>query len=186
MKNIITNEEKQFIVVKVDASGEPEGVLTRRTSRYGSNIAVSPFTLNNLSIAITADNTCDLQRVLDGFLMDRKTYKYNDFRIVQMETKTNISFGEEVPVNRENERIVNNSRKLIDKAKEWAIQWKKDNPDKEAEVWEGTPYNSSLVVNPSAIEYYKNKLAELNWKEDEDYSYSSQIKSYENFVRAIR
>lgn len=186
MKNIITNEEKQFIVVKVDANGEPEGVLTRRTSRYGSNIAVSPFTLNNLSIAITADNTCDLQQALDGFLMDRKTYKYNDFRIVQMETKTNISFGEEVPVNKEKERIFNNNRKLISMAKEWAIQWKKDNPDKEAEVWEGTPYNSSLVVNPLAIEYYKNKLAELNWKEDEDYSYSSQIESYEKFVKAIR
>lgn len=185
MKNIITNEEKQFIVVKVDTNGEPEGVLTRRTSRYGSNMAVSPFTLNNLSIAITAANTCDLQRALDGFLMDRKTYKYNDFRIVEMETKTNISFGEEVPINKEKERIFNNSRNLISMAKEWGIQWKKDNPDKDGKVWEGTPYNSPLVVNPSAVEYYNNKLAELNWKEDEDYSYSSQIESYENFVRAI-
>ena len=185
MKNIITNEEKQFIVVKVDANGEPEGVLTRRTSRYGSNIAVSPFTLNNLSIAITAANTCDLQRALDGFLMDRKTYKYNDFRIVQMETKTNISFGEEVPVNEEKERIVNNSRKLIDKAKEWGIQWKKDNPDKDGKIWEGTPYNSPLVVNPLAVAYYKNKLAELNWKEHEDYSFTAETKAYENFVKAI-
>lgn len=34
MKSIITNEVKQFIIVKVDAQGEPEGVLTRRTSNY--------------------------------------------------------------------------------------------------------------------------------------------------------
>lgn len=185
MKSIITNEVKQFIVVKVDANGEPEGVLTRRTSRYGSNIAVSPFNLKNLSIAITAANTCDLQRVLDGFLMSRRTYKYNDFRIVEMETKTTITFGEEVPVNKEKERIVNNSRKLIAKAKEWGIQWKKDNPDKDGKVWQGTPYNSPLIVNPLAIEYYKSKLAELNWKEHEDYSFLSEAEAYENFTRVI-
>ena len=185
MKNIITNEVKQFIIVKVDAQGEPEGVLTRRTSKYGSNTAVSPFTLNNLSIAITTANAADLQRVLDGFLMDRKTYKYDDFRIVEMETKTNITFGKEVLVSKEKERIVNNSRKLIAKAKEWGIQWKKDNPDKDGKVWQGTPYNSPLIVNPLAIEYYKNKLAELNWREHEDYSFLSERDAYENFVRVI-
>ena len=78
MKNIITNEEKQFIIVKVDANGEAEGVLTRRTSTYGASMAVSPFNLKNLSVAVTRANTFDLQLVLDGFLMDRKTYKYDD------------------------------------------------------------------------------------------------------------
>lgn len=186
MKNIITNEAKQFIIVKVDANGEPEGVLTRRTSRYGSNTAVSPFSLDNLAIAITTANTVDLQNVLDRFLMEKKTYKYNDFRIVEMETKTTITFGEEVPVNTEKERIINNNRKLIDMAKEWGKQWKKDNPDKDGWVWEGTPYNSAFVVNPLAIEYYKIKLAELNWKETKDYDYSAQNKAYEQFARTIQ
>ena len=185
MKNIITNEEKQFIVVKVDANGEPEGVLTRRTSRYGSNIAVSSFSLGSLSIAIKSNDANLLQQELDRFLTNKKTYKYSDFKIVEMQTQTTITFNKEVDISKEKEHILNNNRKLISKAKEWGIQWKKDNPDKDGKIWEGTPYNSPLVVNPLAIEYYKNKLAELNWTENEDYSYSSQIESYENFVRAI-
>ena len=185
MKNIITNEEKQFIVVKVDANGEPEGVLTRRTSRYGSNIAISSFSLGSLSIAIKSNNAGLLQQELDRFLTNKKTYKYSDFKIVEMQTQTTITFSKEVDISKEKEHILNNNRKLISKAKEWGIQWKKDNPDKDGKIWEGTPYNSPLVVNPLAIEYYKNKLAELNWRENEDYSYSSQIESYENFVRAI-
>ena len=185
MKNIITNEEKQFIVVKVDTNGEPEGVLTRRTSRYGSNIAVSAFSLASLSIAIKSNKVDLLQQELDKFLTNKKTYKYSDFKIVEMETQTTITFNKEVDISKEKERVLNNNRKLISMAKEWGIQWKKDNPDKDGKVWEGTSYSNPFVVNPSAVEYYNNKLAELNWKEDEDYSYSSQIESYENFVRAI-
>ena len=186
MKNIITNEEKQFIVVKVDTNGEPEGVLTRRTSRYGSNIAVSSFSLGSLSIAIKSNDANLLQQELDRFLMNKKTYKYDDFKIIEMQTQTTITFSKEVGISKEKERILNNNRKLISMAKEWGAQWKKDNPDKDSKVWECIEHNSYLVVNPLAVEYYKNKLAELNWRENEDYSYSSQLESYENFVRAIK
>lgn len=185
MKNIITNEEKQFIVVKVDANGEPEGVLTRRTSRYGSNIAVSAFSLGSLSIAIKSNDADLLQQELDRFLTNKKTYKYNDFKIIEMQTQTTITFSKEVGISKEKEHILNNNRKLISMAKEWGIQWKKDNPDKDGKIWEGTPYNSPLVVNPLAVAYYKNKLAELNWKEHEDYSFTAETKAYENFVKAI-
>ena len=186
MKSITTNEAKQFIIVKVDANGEPEGVLTRRASTYGASMAVSPFNLINLSVAVTRANTADLQLILDGFLMEKKTYKYDDFKIVEMEAKISITFGNEVPVNKERERIINNNRKLVAMAKEWGEQWKKDNPDKEGRVWEGTPFKSNYGINPVAREYFKTKLEELDWKEKKDYDYyMGGCKAYEAFVKKI-
>lgn len=186
MKNIITNEAKQFIVVKVDAKGEPEGVLTRRTSTYGASMAVSPFNLKNLSVAVTRANTADLQLILDEFLMEKKTYTYTDFRIVEMETKTTITFGEEVPVNTEKERLINNNRKLIDMAREWGKQWRKVNPDEDSWVWKGRPYGSELVVNPKAQQCFNTKMNELNWQEGKDYNYYAHNDAYNAFVKSIR
>lgn len=186
MKNIITNEAKQFILVKVDANGEPEGLLTRRSSRYGSSTAVSPFSLESLAIAIKADEPEVLQYELDNFLRGKKTYRYSDFKIIEMETQTTITLNKEIPISNEKENIINNNRKLIILAREWGREWRKANPDEDAETWVGRPYGSELVVNPLAIEYYKARLAELNWKEDEDYNYSAQIEAYSAFVKNIR
>lgn len=186
MKDILTTEAKQFIVVKVDAKGEPEGVLTRRTSRYGSSIAVSPFNLENLAIAIKANSSELLNSELDHLIATRKTYQYDDFKIIEMETQTTITFGKEVAISKEKERIINNNRTLIVMAKEWGKQWRKDNPDKPSNVWEGTPFNSPYVVNPIARKYYTAKLNELNWKENEDYNYSAQCEAYNTFIKAIR
>ena len=186
MKNIITNEAKQFILVKVDANGEPEGVLTRRASRYGSNTAVSPFSLESLATAIKTNEPELLQYELDNFLRSKRTYKYSDFKIIGMQTQTTITFNKEIPISNEKERIINNNRQLILMAREWGKEWRKANPEADAETWVGRPYGSELVVNPSAIEYYKTKLAELNWKEDEDYNYSAQGEAYSAFLKKIR
>ena len=139
--------------------------------RLYSNVDVDPNYQNALYFESAGEQS--------SYFAEHLKYEFNDFQYVE------ATGAIRVPVNKEKERILNNNRKLISMAKEWGIQWKKDNPDKDSNVWEGTPYSRTLVVNPSAVEYYKNKLAELNWKEDEDYSYSSQIESYENFVRAI-
>lgn len=186
MKDILTNEAKQFIIVKVDANGEPEGVLTRRTSTYGASEAISPFDLVNISIAVKSKEISSLQYVLDNFLRGKKTYKYADFKFVEMETKTTIIFGKEVEVSNEKEKLINNNRKLIDMAREWGKEWKKNNPNEDAETWEARPFGSEIIVNPLARKYFDTKMTELNWQEGKDCSYSAKSEAYEAFVKKIK
>lgn len=186
MKDILTQEAKQFIVVKVNAKGEPEGVLTRRTTRYGSSEAISPFDLGNISIAVKSNDISTLQYVLDNFLRGKKTYKYADFKFVEMETKTTIIFGKEVEVSNEKEKFINNNRKLVGMAREWGKEWKKNNPSEDAEIWKDTPYGSEIVVNPSAVEYFDTKMNELNWEEGKDCSYCAKSEAYNAFVKKIK
>ena len=186
MKDILTNETKQFIIVKLNSKGEPEGVLTRRTTKYGSSEAISPFDLGNISIAVKSKEISILQYVLDNFLRGKKTYKYADFKFVEMETKTTIIFGKEIEVDNEKEKLINNNRKLIDMAREWGKEWKKNNPNEDAETWQARPYGSEIVVNSLAIEYFNTKMNELNWQEGKDCSYSAKSEAYNTFVKKIK
>lgn len=186
MKDILTNEAKQFIIVKINSKGEPEGVLTRRTSTYGASEAISPFDLYNISIAVRSKEISTLQYTLDNFIRGKKTYKYADFKFVEMETKTTIIFGKEVDVSNEKEKLINNNRKLLDMAREWGKEWKKNNPNEDAEIWEGRPFGSARIVNPLAQEYFKTKMNELNWEEGKDCSYSAKSEAYEAFVKKIK
>jgi len=188
MKNIITNEAKQFIIVKVDAKGEPEGVLTRRTSRYGSSIAVSPINLANISIAIRCNEINILQYELDNFLSDRKTYSYKDFKIVEIETKTVITFGKEIAPNTDNEELINNDRELIKMAREWGKQWRKENPNEEKDIRVETPYGYGweYKINPLANEYYRKKFEELGWTDSNLFHHSAYEDAYNAFVKSIK
>ena len=185
MKNILTNENKTYVIVKVNDKGEPEGVLTRKQSRYGSSIAVSSFDIYNLSNAIKCNETNILQHELDNFIASKQKYVYKDFKIVEMETKTVITFEKEVIPNNDRERIINNNRELIKMARQWGKQWRKENPDEDSEVWKGRPYGSELVVNPKAQEYFNTNMNELNWEEDKDYNYYAHNDAYNAFVKSI-
>ena len=190
MKDILTNEAKKLVVVKVNDKGEYVGILTRRVSKYGKAIAVSPFTLDNISDAITADNQSWLQDELDRFVISKQTYTYADFKIVEMESKTTVTFGKEIEVSDEKNRILNNTRELISLAKVWAKDWRKANPDVDGWIWEGTPYESVLKVNPLATAYFQNELTKLKtnrkWEIYKDYSGDAERKAWDAFVKAAR
>lgn len=190
MKDILTNEVKRFVVVKVNSKGEYVGVLTRRTTKYGNAVAISPFTLENLSYAIKDDDASVLQVELDSFVLSKKTYTYDDFRIVEMESKTTVTFGKEVEISDEKFRIVNNTREMTRLAKEWGKEWRKANPNVDGWVWEGAPYNSVLKVNPLATDYFQKELTklktDLKWEMFKDYASFAEREAYDAFVKAAR
>ena len=76
MKDITIKNEKKFIIVRVDAKGEPNGILTHKVSRYGSSKAVSPFNLSNLSNAVQSSGSESLQSELEAFISKKKNYNY--------------------------------------------------------------------------------------------------------------
>ena len=190
MKDITIKNEKKFIIVRVDAKGEPNGILTHKVSRYGSSKAVSPFNLSNLCNAVQSSGSESLQSELEAFISKKKNYNYSDFKIVQIETNTVIKFTAEVEPDRTNEVIINNNRLLVKVSKDWALEWFKDNDNPKAEIWQDTSYGRELVVNPSAIEYFKNKFEELKrflkWEEGRDYNYKALLDAWDCFLRSIK
>ena len=185
MKNILTDESKEYVVVKINAQGEPEGILTHKVSRYGSSSMVSPFNIYNLSEAVRGTiQTCQL--ALDQFIQNKVKYKYSDFKIVEMSTTTIVKFGKEVEVNDSKQKILNNNKRLKELAKEWGKTWRKENPTEPKTIWTKIPSGTSWDTNPKARTYYEQQLKALNWECYTDYSYEAESKAYSTFLNNIK